>query len=75
LVVACAGVLIEIAILPTRGIVLPGDAAVIGVFGIVARPRALGIFRVLELIAVVVEAIPASIDLALAGARFTNGSG
>ena len=72
LVVARAGILIEIAILSTWRVVLPGDAAVIRVFGIIAGTGAIGIVRVCSLVAIVVAAVPTFIEFALAGAPLTN---
>jgi hypothetical protein len=72
LVVARAGVLVEVAVLPTRGVVLSGDAAVVRVFRVVARPGTIGIGRVLCAIAVIVDAVATLINLALAGPWLTN---
>jgi len=66
MIVAGAGVLIEIAILPTRRIVLTRNTAKEGVFGVVARSRAVGIVRIIEAVSVVVDAVAALIDLPLA---------
>ena len=71
-VVAGAGIWIEIAVLPTWGIVLPRDPPVIGVFRVVTWPGALWVVRVGELIAVVVDAVATAIVLALASVHFAD---
>src|SRR6478736_317448 len=68
LVIARARVLIEIAILTARSVVLAGDAAVVRIFGVVARTGAFGIGRVDQPIAVVVHTVAAFVDFALASA-------
>jgi len=67
MIVARARVLIEVAILPTRSVILTGNPSEVGVFGIVARAGAIRICRIVEAVAVVVEAVSALIDEALAG--------
>ncbi len=72
LVVTRARVLIEIAVLSTGGIVLAWDAAVVRVFGVVARAGAVGVIRVDEPVPVVVGAVSTQIDFALAGFFLTG---
>lgn len=75
LVVARARVLIEIAILAAGCVVLTGDAAVVRIFGVVAGARALGVVGVRQAITVIVVAIAAVVDFALAGRRLTHVGG
>ncbi len=65
-VVACARILIEVTIGLARRIVLARNAAVEAIFGVVAGAEALAVLRIDFAITVVVEAIAARVDLALA---------
>lgn len=72
MIVASSGILIEIAILSTGSVVLTRNAAEIGIFGVVAGPRAIGVIGIEQLVPVVVEAISALIDLALTRGDLTR---
>lgn len=65
-VVAGARVLVEVAVLPARGVVLTRDPAIVGGLGVVAGAEAVGIVRVDQPVPVVVEQIPTLIDVVLA---------
>jgi len=66
LVVARAGILIEETILVAGRVVLPGNAAKKRILRVVTGASAFGIFRIDETVAVVVHAVTAREDFALA---------
>jgi hypothetical protein len=65
-VVAGARVLIEVAVRLAGRVVLARDAAVVAVFRVVARPEAVGVLGVDLPVAIVVEAVAARVEVALA---------
>jgi hypothetical protein len=66
IVVAGAGVSIEVTVLLAGGVVLARNSAEIGVFGVVAGAQALWVCRIDQAILIVVGAVPASIELSVA---------
>ena len=73
IVVARSGVLVEVAIGKARRARLPGDAAVVAAFGVVAGTEAVRIIRVEQAISVVVEGRPAPAEAAAAVVRARAG--
>jgi hypothetical protein len=72
MVVTRSGIRIEVAILPTRRVVLARYAAVVRILRVVARARAIRVVRIDQAIPVIVDAVAALIDVALARSHVTR---
>ncbi len=73
IVVAAAGILIEVTIDVARRSRLPGNRAVVRVFGVVTGAQTIGILHVDEAVPVIVDAVAACVHVALTSSDHTSG--
>jgi hypothetical protein len=72
IVVPDTAVLVEIAVLDAVSFVLTGNVSEKHLLGVVAGPQTIGILHVHEAVAVVVQTVPAVVEVILAGGQLTG---